>query len=147
MGQTKEKNPDMSVSELLREQIQLLAEWNKTAFNNSSDVEFAEQARRNVETIYKVSTYLEQSGSVEPDIERIALKIYELLAGAQSNYNPIKDVKPASLPKILVDGVACPLPAVVTLSLSEAEEMVHENKDELLARQRNDRKGIEYHLS
>ena len=145
--QTKEKSPDMSVSEILREQIQLLAEWNKTAFNSSSDVEFAKQARRNVETIYKVSTYLEQSGSVEPDIDRIALKIYELLAGAQSNYNPIKDVKPANFPKIRVGDVACPLPAVVTLSLSEAEEMVHENKDELLARQRNDRKGIEYHLS
>ena len=86
--QTKEKSPDMSVSELLREQIQLLAEWNKTAFNSSSDVEFAKQARRNVETIYKVSTYLEQSGSVEPDIDKIAEKMAGLLAGAQDTYNP-----------------------------------------------------------
>ena len=61
--QTKEKSPDMSVSELLREQIQLLAEWNKTAFNSSSDVEFAKQARKNVETIFKIATYLEQSES------------------------------------------------------------------------------------
>ena len=85
--QTKEKSPDMSVSELLREQIQLLAEWNKSV-SKSCNVEFAEQARRNVETIYKVSTYLEQSGSVEPDIDKIAEKMAGLLAGAQDTYNP-----------------------------------------------------------
>lgn len=83
----------------------------------------------------------------ELDTDKIAKKMCELLAGAQDTYNPVKDTKPASFPKIRVGDVACPLPAVVTLSLSEAEEMVHENKDELLARQRNDRKGIEYHLS
>lgn len=135
---------EKTATAILKKQIRYLDVWNEAVLKQRVAAEDIEQVRRNIKTMLDVCQHI---NGQEPDIDKIAEKMAGLLAGAQNTYNPIKDTKPASLPKILVDGVACPLPAVVTLSLSEAEEMVHENKDELLARQRNDRKGIEYHLS
>ena len=88
-NQAKEKSPDMSVSELLREQAQLLADWNRRGLNSCNAIEVAEQVRRNAETIYKISGYLAekeaQTAGCEPDIDKIDLKTAELRAKAKLN--------------------------------------------------------------